>query len=97
VVTLSPDWEKVRRARREQDVRGEFHGYLIPIRSWHGEIVDLDTGKVFMTSQSLFTQGGFLKRNLYGLDGTTLCHPKNLQTIEKQVNLLELLKQGKTK
>ena len=98
VVTLSPDWEKVKRARQQPDSRREIEGYLIPIHSWGGEIVDVDTGKAFMQSQSLFTRGGFLRRHVYSLSGqATSCHPNNLQAIQKQLNLLELLKQGEMK
>ncbi len=99
VVTLSPDWVIVKRARQEPDVRRDFDGYLIPIHSWGGDIVDVDTGKVFFTSKSLFTRGGFLFGRLgLGLDGqATSCHPVNIQAIQKQVNLFELLKQGEMK
>jgi len=99
VVTLSPDWVTVKRAHQEPDVRRDFHGYLIPIHSWGGDIVDVDTGNVFFTSKSLFTRGGFLFGRLgLGLDGqATSCHPANIQAIQKQVNLFELLKQGKMK
>jgi len=99
VVTLSPDWERVMRARQEPDVRRDFDGYMIPIHSWGGDIVDVDTGKVFFTSKSLFTKGGFLFGRLgLGLDSqATSCHPVNIQAIQKQVKLFELLKQGGTK
>lgn len=98
VVILSPEWQRVKRARQEPDSRREFDGYLIPIHSWGGAIVDIDTGKTFMTSQSLFTNGGFLRRHVYGLDGqATSCHPKNIQALQKQLNLFELLKQGESK
>jgi len=98
VVTLSPDWERVKRAIQRPDSRREFYGYLIPIHAWSGDIIDADTGQVFMTSQSLFTSGGFLQRHVYGLDGqATSCHPKNIQAIQKQLNLFELLKQKESK
>jgi hypothetical protein len=99
VVTLSPDWAQVKRARQKPDVRRDFDGYLIPIHSWGGDIVDVDTGKVFFTSKSLFTSGGFLFGRLgLGLDTqATSCQPVNIQAVQKQVNLFELLKQGKTK
>ena len=98
VVTLSPEAARVTRARQLPDSRHEFEGYLIPIHSWGGEIIDVDTGKVFMQSKSLFTNGGFLQRNSYGLNGqATSCHPNNIQAIQKQLNLFELLKQGEMK
>jgi len=96
VVTLNPDWEKVKRAIQKPDTRRELGGYSIPIHAWAGDIIDADTGQVFMKSQSLFTNGGFLRRHLYGLnEQATSCHPKDIQAIQTQVNLFELLKQGK--
>lgn len=98
VVALSPGWEKVKRAVRKDVPPKYIAGYLIPIDSQGGQYFDLDSGAVFMTSQSLFTDGGFLRRHLYGLDGqATYCHPKNIQTIQQQLNLFELLKKGETK
>lgn len=96
VVTLSPDWEKVRRAKRVDIQSKYFTTYLIPISSAGGEYVDLDSGKVFMTHRALFTKGGFLRRNMYGLDGITSCLPKDAQAIEKKINFYDLLKQGES-
>lgn len=96
VVTLSPGWETVKRAKRVDMPPRYFNGYLVPVDSQGGKYFDIDSGKVFMTSQSLFTDGGFLRRHLYGLSGqATSCHPKNLQEIQTQLNLFELLRQGK--
>jgi hypothetical protein len=93
VVALSPDWQKVKRAKRMDTPPRYFNDYLVPINSQGGRYFDVESGKVFMTSQSLFTDGGFLRRHLYGLNGqATSCHPKNLQAIQVQVNLFELLK-----
>jgi hypothetical protein len=93
VVTLSPDWQTVKRAKRMDTPSRHFNDYLVPINSQGGQYLDIESGKVFMTSQSLFTEGGFLRRHLYGLNGqATSCHPKNLQAIQAQVNLFELLK-----
>lgn len=97
VVTLSPDWERVKRARWQPSIQRELDGYAIPIRSWKGDILDIDTGKVFITIQAFFTSGGFFQRHLYGLGGSTDCQPKNLQAVQSQINLLKLLKQGETK
>lgn len=98
VVTLSPGWEKVKKAAQRPDSRREIDGFLIPIHAWSGDIVDVETGRVFMSSQSLFTDGGFLRRHLYGLDGqATYCHPNNIQSIQQQLNLFELLKKGEAK
>jgi hypothetical protein len=93
VVTLSPGWEKVKRAKREWMNKKKYEGYLIPIDSQGLQYIDRDTGKIFMSNRALFTNGGFLRRHLYGLNGqATSCHPENGQAIEKQLNLSELLK-----
>src|SRR3989338_8998083 len=60
VVTLSPDWEKVKRARRVSLPRSEVAGALIRIYSQGGEYVDVDTGKTFMTYPYFYTYGGLL-------------------------------------
>ena len=93
VVSLSPDWEKVKRARQKETHWMELNGNLVPISLARIETLDVDTGNVFMTSRSLFTHGGFLRRHFYGLNGqATSCFPKNIQAIQEQVNLFELLK-----
>jgi hypothetical protein len=98
VVTLSPGWEKVKRAVRKDVPPRYISGYLIPIDSQGGQYFDLESGAVFMTSQTLFTDGGFLRRHIYGLNGqATYCHPKNIQSIQQQLDLFELLKKGATK
>lgn len=97
VVTLSPNANKVEWARRGNSARTDFEGYLIPIRSQTGEYVDIHTGNVFMTDASFYTDGGYLKRHLYGLGGVTSCHPHNLNTISKRLNIELLLKQGEMK
>jgi hypothetical protein len=98
VVTLSPDWEKVRRARRVSPPRSEVAGTLIRIYSGRSEYVDIDTGKTFMTHQAFHTYGGFLFDRLgLGLGGSTSCLPKNAQVLEKKINFYELLEQGEKK
>lgn len=97
VVTLSPGWEGVTRAKRTWLARQEFENYLLPIHSQGLQFTDLDTGKVFMTTKSLFTKGGFLQRNLYGLEATASCQPKDDRAIEIKVKLSELLQKGEAK
>lgn len=95
VVKVGPDADKVKRARREPETRRELEGYLIPIRTWDGEIVDVDTGKVFMTTRSLFTSGGWVRRQLNGPQGQeTSCHPRNYNRVQKELHLYDLLKLG---
>lgn len=98
VVTLSQDWEKVKRARRVSLPRSDVAGALIPIYSQGSEYVDVDTGKIFMTHPHFYTYGGLLFGRLgLGLGGSTSCLPKNAQAIEKMINFYELLKQGEMK
>lgn len=98
VVTLSPDWEKVKRARLVSLPRSDVAGALIRIYSQGGEYVDIDTGKTFMTYPHFYTYGGFLFDRLgLGLGGSTSCLPKNAQAIEEKINFYELLKQGESK
>lgn len=95
VVSVGPEADKVKRARREPETKRVLDGYLIPIHTWDGEIVDVDTDKVFMTTRSLFTSGGWLRRQLNGPEGqATSCHPKNYNNVQKKLNLYELLKLG---
>ena len=98
VVTLSPDWERVKAARRVSLPRSDVAGALIPIYSQGSEYVDVDTGKTFMTHPHFYTYGGVLFGRLgLGLGGSTSCLPKNAQAIEKMINFYELLKQGEMK
>jgi hypothetical protein len=98
VVTLSPDWEKVKRARRVSSPRSDVAGALIPIYSQGSEYVDADTGKTFMTHPHFYTYGGLLFGRLgLGLGSSTSCHPKNSEAVAKQINIYELLKQGEMK
>lgn len=98
VVRLSPDWEKVKRARRVSLPRSDVTGALIPIYSQGSEYVDADTGKTFMTHPHFYTYGGLLFGRLgLGLGGSTSCHPKNSEAVLKQINFYELLKQGEDK
>ena len=95
VVTLSPEADQVKRARQEPETRRDLQGYLIPIHTWEGQIIDADTGKVFMSTQSLFTSGGLLRRYLTGPEGqATSCHPKNYHAVQKKLSLFELLRLG---
>lgn len=98
VVTLSPDWQRVKRARRVSLPRTDVPGALIRIYSQGSEYVDVDTGKTIMTHPHFYTYGGFLFDRLgLGLGGSTSCVPKNAQAVEKEINFYELLKQGEQK
>jgi hypothetical protein len=95
VVTLSPDWQNVKRAKRVSLPRSDVGGALIPIYSQGSEYVDADTGKTFMTYPHFYTYGGFLFGRLgLGLGGSTSCQPRNHEAVLKQINFYELLKQG---
>ena len=98
VVTLSSDWEGVKRARMVSLPRTDVAGSLIPIYSQGAEYVDADSGKTFMKYPYFYTYGGFLFGRLgIGLGGSTSCHPMNSEAVVRQTNLYELLKQGGAK
>jgi hypothetical protein len=98
VVTLSPDWVKVKQARRVSLPRSDVTGAFVPIYSQGSEYIDVETGKIFMTHPHFYTYGGFIFGRLgLGLGGSTSCHPKNSEAVVKQTNLYELLKQGEAK
>ena len=98
VVTLSPDWEKVKRAGEREIPSVTLNGYLIRVRSQRMEYFDIDTGKNFLTNQAFHAYGGFLAYRMgLGLGTSTACWPKDVSLIYRQVNLDELIKQGKTK
>ena len=98
VVTLSPDWEKVKRARERDIPSVTLSGYLIRIQSQRMEYFDVDTGKNFFTNQSFHAYGGFLAYRMgLGLGTSTACWPKDSHQAYKQTNLDQLIKQGKIK
>jgi len=95
VVTLSPDWEKVKRARDNDDPITEIFGYVIPIRVQRVEFVDTDTKNPFLSYKGFHTKGGFFMRHGLGLGLTTSCWPKNKTQVLNDLNIDQLLKQGK--
>jgi hypothetical protein len=98
VVTLSPDWVNVKRAKRVSLPRSDVDGYFIRIYSQGSEYIDIDTGITFMKHPHFYTYGGFLLNRLgLGLGESISCLPKNTQAIEKMINFYELLKQGESK
>lgn len=98
VVTLSPDWEKVKRASQRDIPIVPLSGYLIRIQSQRVEYIDIDTGVNFFTIQAFHAEGGFLFYKLgLGLGTLTACWPKNSHQAYKQTNLDQLIKQGSAK
>ncbi|MDZ4255316.1 MAG: hypothetical protein U1A72_22325 [Sulfuritalea sp.] len=98
VVTLSPDWEKVKRAGEREIPSVTLSGYLIRIRSQRMEYFDVDTGKNFFTNQAFHAYGGFLVYRMgLGLGTSTACWPKDSHQTYQQTNLDQLTKQGKKK
>lgn len=98
VVTLSPDWEKVKRALAKELPTIPIDGYAIPIRVQRGEYVDMDTGQPFLAFKAFHTKGGLLFGRLgLGLGQTTSCWPKNLTKVMNEINSDLLIKNGKTK
>lgn len=97
-VTLSPDWEKVKRARERDIPIVTLNGYLIRVLSQRVEYFDIDTGKNFLTNQAFHADGGFLAYRMgLRLGASTACWPKDDNQIYDQVNLDELIKRGKSK
>lgn len=98
VVTLSPDWEKVKRAQDKKTPTIPIDGYLIPIRMQQGEYDDMDTGRPFLSFKAFHTYGGLLVGRLgLGLGQASSCWPKDLTKIMNEINSDLLIKNGKTK
>jgi hypothetical protein len=98
VVTVGPDWERVKKARADYLNRTEIGNSMIPIYLEVSQYVDVETKKVFLTIPHLYTYGGFLFGHLgLGLGGSTSCWPENWIQITNKLNTDQLLKQGKTK
>jgi hypothetical protein len=92
VVTLSPDWERVKLAKHREIPTVELEGYFIPIRIQREEYFDGHSGKTFVSKQAFHTKGGFLMRHGLGLDGTTSCWPPKHESIYREIDLEQLLK-----
>ena len=98
VVTLSPDWEKVKRAGKRDIPIVTLDGYSIRIQSQRVEYFDIDTGMNFFTNQAFHADGGFLAYRMgLGLGTSTACWPKDSHQTYKQTNLDQLIKQGAAK
>ena len=97
VVTLSTDWASVNRAKSLYLTRIELDGSAIPIYSYNVQYVDVDKNKVFLSTKTLTTYGGFLHRHLYGLGSASECRPKNVEQTFKQINIDNLIEKGKSK
>lgn len=95
VVTLSPDWEMVKRAKGNEFILHKLPSYLISIEEQPVEFIDADTGKLFLTYKGFRTKGGVLMSHGLGLGGTTSCWPKDKTSLLNKVNIDQLLKQGK--
>lgn len=98
VVTLSPDWEKVKAARDNDEPVTEIDGYAIPIRVQRIEFVDANTGNPFLSYKGFHTYGGFLFGRLgLGLGQSTSCWPKDKTQLLNKLDIDQLLKQGEAK
>jgi len=97
VVTLSADARKVTRAQSSHRSITPITGYAIPV--WHQrvEFIDADTGKQFLSYAGFHADGGFLHRHLYGLGSSTPCWPTDRDRILKELNIDQLIAQGKSK
>ncbi|RCS56717.1 hypothetical protein [Parvibium lacunae] len=97
VVMLSPDWEKVKRAKDKYLPRVKVTSLINPIYSHIVQYVDVDTQEVFLSTKTLTTYGGFLRNHFYGLGSATECRPKNVSEVFKQINIDKLIRQGEIK
>lgn len=98
VVTLSPDWEKVKRAQDNDDPIIDIGGYIIPIQVQRVEFLDLDTAKSFLTYKGFHTKGGILFGRVgLGLGQNKSCWPRDKTQVLNKLNIDQLLKQGKAK
>lgn len=96
VVTLSPDWKRVKRAAWVDLPVDYYNHKIIPITGQSGQYINLDSNQPFMVTRSLFTQGGFLRRFI-GLGNGSSCSPENERILSKQINVVQLMKNGEEK
>jgi hypothetical protein len=94
IVFVSPDADKVKRARSPSLPTVDLTGYWIPIRSQPIAYVDIDTGKPFLTYEALHTGFGVIGR-ITALGNSKSCWPKKFIEISNQINTQEKLDQGK--
>ncbi|TXH91303.1 MAG: hypothetical protein E6Q78_00560 [Rhodoferax sp.] len=93
VVTLSPGWEKVKRAKWITNQQSEVDGYVIPVTQRDGGYANGDTGEIFFRSRSFLMHGGILRRTLRPLWGNpTTCYARDFDQVEGILNLKEILK-----
>ena len=97
-VTLSPNWQIVKRAQKASAGPVYLNGYIIQIREWTTKFIDADTGKEFFLSKAFITNGGILFGRLgLGLGTSRSCSPPDEFQIMHMINIDQLLKQGKIK
>lgn len=96
VVWLSPDWRTVKAVRHNDPPVTELMGFAVPIRVQGVEYLDASTGKPFLSFKGFHTSGGLLfGRFGLGLGLSTSCWPKNKTQLLNELNIDQLLKQGK--
>ena len=95
VVWLSPDWQKVTRAKRGPSKDESVSWTVIPITKTVGEYLDMDTSRPFFSSTSFYTRGGFLMRWI-SWEGGSSCRPSNRTEISKEIRIDSLLERGST-
>jgi len=98
VVTISPTWSEVKRAKMYSRTRTEVDHSIMPIYSSGSEFVDIDTGKIFFRATNFSTNGGLLIGRLgLGLGNSSQCLPKDLNNFYRSINIDRLLEHGKDK
>ena len=97
-VTLSPNWQIVKRAQKASAGPVYLNGYIIQIREWTTKFIDADTGKELFLSKAFITNGGILfGRFGLGLGTSRSCSPPDEFQIMHMINIDQLLKQGEIK
>ena len=98
VVYLFDDWRNVKRAKKiDSGYSKKLTKYLTRSQETEIKYQDMDTGRIFLSYKVFYNYGGFLMDKLgLRLSGAPPdCWPKNYDQIWKEINLQQLLDQGK--
>lgn len=98
VVTLAPNWQDVKRAKRLPTNSYKRRGYLVRVDESHFRYQDMDTGKVFFSFKHFSNGGGvLLDRFGLGLGNSRTCGPDDQSEVQRKVNVSRILEQGEIK
>lgn len=96
VVWVGPNAREVKRAFETSPATKELLGYWIRIREQRAEYSDADTGKPFLSEIGFHTKGGLIVEML-SLGNVRSCWPKANREVFKELDIDNLLAQGKLK